>query len=101
MTGAILNAAGIVLGGLAGLTLLKGRRLTAKTEAFFKLALGVFTIFYGLRLVYLSANSTLPSILKQIVIAALAIMLGKLLGRWLHLQKMSNRLGQYAVKLMQ
>jgi uncharacterized membrane protein YqgA involved in biofilm formation len=38
---------------------------------------------------------------KQIVIAALAVTIGKLLGRLLHLQKVSNRLGQYARQLIE
>jgi uncharacterized protein len=101
MTGAILNAAGIIVGGIAGLAWLKGRRLPATTEAFCKVALGVFTIFYGLRLVWLGLGGTFGQILRQVLIALLAVAAGKLTGRLLHLQKMSNRLGQYAVRLIQ
>jgi uncharacterized membrane protein YqgA involved in biofilm formation len=99
VTGAILNAAGIVAGGLFGLV--RRTPLSLQTQAFFKLALGVFTIFFGLRLTWLSVGGSFPHVLKQIAIAFLAVMLGKLAGRLLHLQKASNRLGQYARGLIE
>jgi uncharacterized membrane protein YqgA involved in biofilm formation len=99
VTGAILNALGIIIGGLIGLS--RSRPLTAPTEAFFKLALGVFTMFYGLRLVWLSVNGSFWQCLRQFAIALLAVMLGKLAGRLLRLQRGSNRLGQYARKLIE
>lgn len=99
MTGAILNALGILLGGVIGFS--RSRPLTPQTEAFFKLALGVFTMFYGLRLVWLSVNGTVPQCLRQVAIALLAVLIGKLAGRLLRLQRGSNRLGQYARKLIE
>lgn len=99
VTGAILNAAGIIIGGLVGL--MRTTPLSAQSQAFFKVALGVFTVFYGLRLTWLSVNGPFPVIVKQLVIAALAVMLGKLLGRLLHFQKASNALGQYARRLIE
>ena len=99
MTGAILNTAGIVAGGLFGLA--RRAPLSPQTQVFFKVALGVFIIFYGLRLTWLSVNGPFLLILKQLAIALLAIMLGKLAGRLLHFQKASNHLGQYARKLIE
>ncbi len=99
MTGAILNAAGILIGGVVGL--MRTTPLSAPSQAFFKLALGVFTIFYGLRLTWLSVNGPLPLIFKQLAIAALAVTAGKLLGRWLRFQRASNALGQYARRLIE
>lgn len=99
MTGAILNAAGIVIGGVIGL--MRTTPLPAQAQAFFKLALGVFTTFYGLRLTWLSINGPLPVILKQLAIVALAVTFGKLLGRLLGFQKASNALGQYARRLIE
>lgn len=99
MTGAILNAAGIIIGGVVGL--MRTTPLSAQSQAFFKLALGVFTTFYGLRLTWLSVNGPFPLILKQLAIAAMAVMLGKLLGRLLHFQNASNHLGRYARKLIE
>ena len=99
MTGAILNAAGILIGGIIGMS--RTTPLSPKSQAFFKLALGVFTIFFGLRLTWMSVGGTFGQVVKQIFIALLAIMLGKLLGSVLGFQKGSNHLGQYARKLIE
>jgi hypothetical protein len=94
MIGTALNVAGILIGGLAGLA--RRKPLTPVNESFFKVALGVFTVFYGLRLTWMSLNGTFLQILRQLLIAVLALMLGKMTGRLLHLQEMSNRLGRQA-----
>jgi uncharacterized membrane protein YqgA involved in biofilm formation len=94
MIGTALNVAGILIGGFTGLT--RRKPLSPAKESFFKVALGAFTVFYGLRLTCLSLEWSFPRILKQLLIAVLAMMLGKVTGRWLHLQRMSNRLGQAA-----
>jgi uncharacterized protein len=101
MTGAILNAAGIIIGGLFGLARRGRSPLTVQTQAFFKVALGVATIFFGMRLVWMSFSGPFTHFLKQAAIAAMAVILGKWLGRLLHLQKASNRLGSYARDLIQ
>ena len=96
--GAFLNALGILLGGMLGLV--RREPLSARAEIFFRNALGAFTGFFALRLVWLSINGTFLSCLKQLVLAALAIVLGNLLGKLLRLQAMSNRLGRYATRLL-
>ena len=98
MTGAFLNALGILIGGFWGLALRKP--LSSSTQNFFRSALGAFSVFVGLWLVWLSVNGTFLSGLKQILIAVLAIMIGHLLGKLLRLQKISNRLGHYANNLI-
>jgi hypothetical protein len=99
VTGAILNAIGIIMGGNFGL--LRVTPLSAKTQAFFKMTLGVLTMFFGLRLTWLSINGTFGLVIKQLVIAFGAIILGNLLGKLLRFQKISNRLGQYARRLIE
>ena len=99
MTGAILNATGILIGSFIGLA--RSAPLSAQTQAFFKLALGVFSIFFGLRLTWMSVNGSITSVSKQVLILCLAFILGRLLGRLLHLQKASNRAGQYARRLIE
>ncbi len=94
MIGTALNVAGILIGGLAGLA--RQRPLSAANESFFKLILGVLTVFYGLRLTWMSVNGSFLQVLKQLLIALLALMLGKVTGRLLRLQKMSNHLGRQA-----
>jgi hypothetical protein len=94
MIGTALNVAGILVGGVAGL--IRRKPLSPANESSCKVALGVFTVFYGLRLVWISVNGPFWQILKQLLIAVVALMLGRVTGRLLRLQKMSNRLGRNA-----
>lgn len=98
MTGAFLNASGILLGALFGLA--QRAPLAASTQIFFRRALGVAAIFVGLRLVWLNVNGTFGSCAKQIFIALLAVVLGNATGKILRLQKISNRLGRFAGNLI-
>lgn len=98
MTGAFLNAMGILIGGLFGLAL--RHPLSLRTQVFFRSALGASTIFFGLRLVWLSVNGTFLPASKQLFIAVLAVTLGFWIGKLLHLQHFSNRLGRYAGHLV-
>ena len=94
----MLNAACIVLGGIAGLA--NKTPLPAARQGLFKVVLGVFTVFFGLRLTWLSLNGSPLQIAKQLGIVVVSLALGKLLGRLLRLQKASNRLGQSARRMM-
>jgi hypothetical protein len=96
--GAFLNALGILLGALFGLT--AGPPLTARTQDFFKTALGTFTVFYGLRLIYQNVHGNFTLGLKQVFLALLAVVLGNGLGKILKLQKFSNRVGHQAALLL-
>ncbi len=98
MIGTILNVAGILAGGTIGLA--RHKSLTPSQESFFKVGLGVFTVYYGLRLTWLSLNGTFFQILRQLLIVVLALMIGKLTGQLLRLQKLSNRLGRTARERM-
>ena len=99
VTGAILNAAGIIIGGVIGLA--RTTPLSPQTQNFFKLMLGAATLIFGLRLTWFSVGGTWAGTLKQLVIASLALVLGHLLGKLLRLQKASNQLGQYARRLIE
>jgi len=99
MFGAIINAAGILLGSLIGW--LWRKNFTPQTESFLKLGLGVFTVYYGLRLAWMGFSGTFGQVLKQFAIALLAVMVGRLVGKLMHLQKASNAAGQYALKLIE
>jgi len=94
MIGAALNVAGILVGGTVGLV--RPKPLSPANESNARVLLGAFAVFFGLRLTWLSLNGSFPQILKQLIIAIIAMMLGKMTGRVLYLQKMSNRLGQDA-----
>ncbi len=94
MTGAFLNAIGILLGSLFGLA--QRAPLSARTQDFFRRALGAAAVFTGLRLVWLHVNGTVWPCARQLLIALLAVTLGNWTGRLLHLQKISNHLGRFA-----
>jgi hypothetical protein len=94
MIGTALNVAGILVGGIVGLA--RRKPFPPERELFLRKALGAFTVFYGLRLTWLSLNGSLGQIGKQLLIAILALMLGKVTGRLLRLQRMSNHIGRQA-----
>jgi hypothetical protein len=98
VTGAFLNAIGILLGGLLGLA--RRAPLSSRAQNFFKAALGLSTIVFGLWLVWLSLGGTFLSTLEQILIALLAVMLGFWIGKLLRLQEWSNHLGRRASNLI-
>jgi hypothetical protein len=89
-----LNVIGVVLGGLLGLMGL--RQLSPGGQAMAKVTLGGCAVFFGLRLAWESLHGTFWDGTKQVVIAFLAMILGKMLGKVLRLQATSNRLGHYA-----
>lgn len=92
--GTLLNAAGIVAGCIAGWV--RQQPLSQRQELFIRSALGAFTVFYGIRLVWQSLNGPFVLILKQLLVVILALGVGKFIGGLLRLQKASNRLGQFA-----
>ena len=94
MLGTILNVAGILLGGALGLS--RRKLLGPAGESFFKVSLGALTVYYGLRLVWVSISGSFFEVSKHLIIAVLALMIGKLIGKALRLQKLSNRVGQTA-----
>ena len=98
MTGAFINALGILIGALFGLAMLKS--LSLRMQVFFRSALGAFTVFFGVQLVWLSLNGTLSAMTKQIFIVAMGVTIGFWVGRLLRLQRLSNRLGRYAGNLV-
>jgi hypothetical protein len=96
--GAFLNAFGILLGGLFGLA--SRNPVSAATQNFFKASLGFFTVFLGLRLVYENVEGSFKDGLKQLFLASVAVIIGFWLGKLLHLQRFSNRLGRHAGRLI-
>jgi hypothetical protein len=89
-----LNVSGIVIGGIVGLA--KKAPLSTANQNFLKVALGAFTALSGLGLTWISLNGPFPHWIKQLAIAVVALAIGRVVGRLLHLQKASNRLGQFA-----
>lgn len=98
MIGVGINAVGIVVGGIVGLK--KRKPLTAANESFFKVAIGAGMVFLGLQLAWQNLNGPPGVFLKQLFIVLISMSLGKLLGRLLNLQKLSNSVGKYATGKM-
>jgi uncharacterized protein len=96
--GPSLNALGILIGAIFGLA--RREPLTPRTQKSFQSALGAFTAFCGLQLLWLNIGGSFPNVLKQLLIAVLAMVLGSVLGKVLGLQKMSNYIGRHAANLL-
>jgi len=98
MIGTVLNVTGILAGGIVGLS--RRAPMTPANELFAKVILGVFTVWFGLRLTWLSVSGSFLQVIEQLVVVLVALMLGKLTGHLLRLQKFSNRLGRDARELI-
>lgn len=99
MIGTALNAAAIVAGGLAGGR--PGWRLNPQREQQVKTLLGVMALVLGGKLFWQGTSAPFTAALKLWGLVLLALMLGKMLGHGLGLQKASNRLGQFALQKLQ
>jgi uncharacterized membrane protein YqgA involved in biofilm formation len=98
MVGALINSAGIALGG--GLALVLKKPVSATNQSRAKVLLGVFTVWFGLTLTLSSLNGSVAHRCKQLALVLLAMALGKLAGKLLRLQKLSNLVGQFATRKM-
>ena len=98
MFGAFLNALGILLGAVFGLA--QSSPLSLRTQELLHRGIGAATAAFGLRLIWLGVNGTFSSCVKQIIIGILAMMIGNWIGKFLRLQKFSNRLGRFAGNLI-
>src|SRR5688572_596335 len=96
MLGTSLNAAGVILGSLLGIAL--KRDLHPKRQFAIKGLLGVATVLVGLHVVWISVGGSFGLVLKQLVLLIASMILGKLTGKALGLQKASNRLGKAATR---
>jgi uncharacterized membrane protein YqgA involved in biofilm formation len=98
MTGALLNALGIVAGGAWGLA--ARRPIPPPYPLALKIALGVAMIWFGLKLAWVSLNGSFRQWLGQLGLVLLAMALGKLAGQLLRLQKLSNSIGRRATQTL-
>src|SRR5437016_4839200 len=96
MLGPLINVAGIILGGLAAFVIKKP--ISARHQSVLKIAVAVATVWFGLKLTWNSLNGGFLPILKQLAIVLIAMAIGKLIGKLLRLQKLSNSIGQYATR---
>jgi len=94
MVGTIINALGALLGGILGLVL--KRQPDAAVQAAVKGLIGILLVWVGLAMTWVNLGGGLGSVVKQMTIVVLALTLGRIIGRLLHIQKGMNRLGQFA-----
>ena len=94
MLGTILNALGILAGGVLGMTL--RRQMTPATQVAIKGLLGVLVIYIGLKTTWTSLGGSFGDVSRQVFIVILALTFGRITGRLLRLQKGLNHLGRYA-----
>lgn len=99
MIGAIINAACIALGGAAALV--AKRPIPPRHQNALRTMAGAAIVWFGLKLTWNSVNGSFGQCVKQLGIALLAMALGQFVGKLLRLQKLSNRIGQYATRLLQ
>ena len=95
-TGTVLNAAGILIGGILGLMLRK--QLSMQRQVQLKVLMGALIVFVGLHMTWTSLGGGFWAVLKQFGIMLLALTIGNIIGKLLHIQKGVNRLGQMAAE---
>ncbi len=98
MFGVAINAAGVFIGGIIGL--FWKQQLSAEKERLLRAWMALAMICIGLYLTWKNVSGSFVSILKQIFIVLISMSLGKILGRLLRLQKISNAAGRYASEKM-
>jgi hypothetical protein len=74
--------------------------MAANYQLALKVLLGVYTLWFGLRLAWVSVNGSVRQIFKELCIVVLALTLGRLAGRFMRLQKLSNSLGRHATRTL-
>ncbi len=98
MTGAVVNATGIVVGGVCALV--ARRPISATSQLALKIIVGVFAVWFGLKLAWSGVNGSVGQAARQLGIVLLAMVLGKMTGKLCRLQKLSNSVGQYATSVL-
>src|SRR5579871_199605 len=94
MTGATLNAAGILLGGMLGLMV--ARQFSNATQVALRGMMGIITVYLSLRITWSGLHAGNAPLLKQLAIVLLPLTFGRALGRLLHIQHLLNQVGQFA-----
>jgi len=94
VTGTWLNVLAILAGGVAGLVLRRG--IPPATQGWLKIVLAVLTVYFGLRLTWVSLSGSLLSHLLELLLVGVSLGLGRATGKLLRLQEGSNAAGRYA-----
>lgn len=96
MLGVAINAAGIVLGTVAGLTV--ARQLSPVQQQRLRLFVGAAAVYWGCRLTWEAVGGSPSHVFKQLGIALLSLSLGNVAGALLRLHRASTALGKIAAE---
>lgn len=101
MLGTLLNAGAIFLGAVIGLA--TTLNLAAPRQQQLKIILGVATTWFGLQLVWkgLALPGTVKGFFIQLLVVLVAMVLGHSIGKLCRIQKLMNRVGQTAQRLLE
>lgn len=99
LVGTLVNAAGIVGGGIAYFIWKKTPAGEAQQTC--RTALAILTVLAGLHLYWVHINGGFWAGLRQNFLIMVSLSFGSLTGHLMGLQQGSNRLGQYATRLME
>jgi uncharacterized membrane protein YqgA involved in biofilm formation len=99
MVGTVLNCAAILVGGAAGLG--RRRSLSPRLQSQIKVWLGAGTAYIGLKMIWNSIRGGFSGVLRDLVLLWISLVLGKIIGGLLHLQRSTNSLGRFAREEME
>lgn len=99
LLGTLVNAVGILVGGAAFYVWRKTP--SGESQQTIRNALAIVTVLAGLHLYWVHINGGFWSGLRQNLIIMVSLSFGSLTGHLMGLQQGSNRLGQYATRLME
>jgi uncharacterized membrane protein YqgA involved in biofilm formation len=94
LIGPLLNGAAIVIAvAIASST---KKTISARHQGNLRIGLGACIVWFGLKLTWSNLSGSFGFWIKQLATVLLAMALGKILGRLLRLQKLSNSIGRFA-----
>ncbi len=99
MIGTLVNAVGIVVGGMIGWRW--PRPPSSYAQQRLRVLLGGATLLVGFHIVWKSLDGSLARMAGRLVLALVALVAGRLIGRALQLQRRLNRVGRFAREHLQ
>jgi uncharacterized protein len=99
LIGPLLNGAVIIIAVVVAL--LTRKAIPARQQGNLRVILGACIVWFGLKLTWSSLSGSFGFWVKQLLTVLLALTLGKIVGRILRLQKLSNAIGRFATQKME
>lgn len=96
MIGTAINAAAILAGGAIGLA--TSSQLSLRRQQNLRIILGAFAVFFGLRALWVGIGIPGGQRVRTFTVVLVALMLGKLSGHLIGIQRFLNRIGRHAKK---